>query len=523
MIRLSVVIPTRERCGLLEQCLRSCISQGYKNFEFIVSDNASSDNTAQVVKRARELDPRISYINPKRRLGMSEHWEFALRHASGDYIMVLGDDDSLMPKAGERIEDLISKYGKADQFFSSGSVYYYPEIAEKRAANTIYVRIEPGPSVHQKIEWRNAFFSGELSYGQIPGLYYGFVRRDLVSFLLNAGIRSVAPDVFAASFLAGTNGRAVRSAVPFALAGVSSKSNGFASLSLQGDAQRAKLLTQESRIAPIKELHLFPVPYDTSVALLELDAIVKLRDLSLIPVEAGICWDRLVRNAEKQLKARYPNREEELHQALECLLRALKSSRKEKWKFQGNTGIVSEVKPIQISMDHRIRCAFDASCWLDRYLSTRRPRIQKKFANELSWIKKHHDAPRSYGVLWSLRALALFGSDPISNQCGLSPTLGSGDESGKESSRDSVRGALASYSVVKSAILDAAPALGEIASQLGRFEVRVCELALRHRFCRMLIESKSMLFLRLAHKIRRCLMRLGRNTASGSAKDFLKS
>ncbi len=69
MEKYTVIIPTRDRAETLEATLRTCLRQTYPNFEIIVSDNCSDDNTKEIVDGLH--DPRIRYINPGRRLSMS--------------------------------------------------------------------------------------------------------------------------------------------------------------------------------------------------------------------------------------------------------------------------------------------------------------------------------------------------------------------------------------------------------------------------------------------------------------------
>ncbi len=95
--RISVLIPTRERADTLVSSLRTCTSQDEDDLEIIVSDNFSADDTRYVVESFN--DSRIRYLNTGKRLGMSQNFEFAMAHAEGDYITILGDDDGLLPGA----------------------------------------------------------------------------------------------------------------------------------------------------------------------------------------------------------------------------------------------------------------------------------------------------------------------------------------------------------------------------------------------------------------------------------------
>ena len=109
---LSIIIPTREHAETLPYTLRTALDQTSENFEVIVCDNFSQDNTAEVVRSLS--DPRLRLINPGRRLSMCDNWDFALLHAAGDYVMFLGDDDGIVPGALDKLEaSILTTHGLA--------------------------------------------------------------------------------------------------------------------------------------------------------------------------------------------------------------------------------------------------------------------------------------------------------------------------------------------------------------------------------------------------------------------------
>lgn len=94
-MRISIVIPTRERAQYLEHSLRTATAISDPDVEIVVSDNASTDGTEAVV--AENGDPRVRYVNTGARLSMRQNFEFALGHATGDYVIYFGDDDGILP------------------------------------------------------------------------------------------------------------------------------------------------------------------------------------------------------------------------------------------------------------------------------------------------------------------------------------------------------------------------------------------------------------------------------------------
>jgi len=99
--RVTVGIPTVNRSALALRAIRSALDQTYPDIEVIVSDDTSTDDT---VARVRALnDTRVMLFAQKQRLGLVSNFDFCLRHASGEFFLLLGDDDFLLPDAIERL------------------------------------------------------------------------------------------------------------------------------------------------------------------------------------------------------------------------------------------------------------------------------------------------------------------------------------------------------------------------------------------------------------------------------------
>lgn len=90
---VTVAIPTRNRANYLREAIRSALSQTYTALEVIVSDNASADNTQEVVNGFS--DPRIRYFRHETGLEMVSNWNYCLEQATGEFFLLLSDDDAL--------------------------------------------------------------------------------------------------------------------------------------------------------------------------------------------------------------------------------------------------------------------------------------------------------------------------------------------------------------------------------------------------------------------------------------------
>jgi len=89
----SIILPTRNNAEYLGGAIATVLNQELDDYELIVSNNFSEDNTEEVIKSF--TSDKLKYIKTKTSLYYDEHWNFALSHASGKYILMLGDDDGV--------------------------------------------------------------------------------------------------------------------------------------------------------------------------------------------------------------------------------------------------------------------------------------------------------------------------------------------------------------------------------------------------------------------------------------------
>lgn len=93
MPKVSVTIPTYNRAKYVSQAIESALAQDYPNLEVVVSDNASTDGTAEAVK-SYGRDNRLKYFRNRENIGMVPNFRKALYdYATGDWAIGLSDDD----------------------------------------------------------------------------------------------------------------------------------------------------------------------------------------------------------------------------------------------------------------------------------------------------------------------------------------------------------------------------------------------------------------------------------------------
>ncbi|ADX81833.1 glycosyltransferase [Sulfolobus islandicus] len=96
---VSIIIPTSNGEKTLPEVLNSILIQDYKNFEIIIIDNGSKDNTEKIVKKfLTENDLNLKYFKYENKLGHAGAINEGIKKASGDFLLILHDDMKLGEK-----------------------------------------------------------------------------------------------------------------------------------------------------------------------------------------------------------------------------------------------------------------------------------------------------------------------------------------------------------------------------------------------------------------------------------------
>lgn len=98
MYKVSVIVPTYNSAHYLPDCMDSLLSQTFKDFEVIVIDDASTDNTERVIsKYTNSFSNRLKYIKLDNNVGRGEVRNYGIIEAQGEYIAFLDADDVYLP------------------------------------------------------------------------------------------------------------------------------------------------------------------------------------------------------------------------------------------------------------------------------------------------------------------------------------------------------------------------------------------------------------------------------------------
>ncbi len=156
---ISVIVPTYNRATLIAETLRSMQNQQYDNYEIIVVDDGSTDNTEDVVKSVADI--RTQYVR-KQNGERAAARNFGAALAKGAYVNFFDSDDIALPNHLSKAAELISKY-KMPEWFHLG-------FAWANSNKEIFKRVDnySGDTLNNIIHKGNPFGCNDV-----------FVRKDI--------------------------------------------------------------------------------------------------------------------------------------------------------------------------------------------------------------------------------------------------------------------------------------------------------------------------------------------------------
>lgn len=100
--KISIITITYNSQDTVEETIKSVVSQGYPNLEYIIIDGASTDGTMAVVEKYRD---KIAKVVSEPDKGISDAFNKGIKNATGDVIGIINSDDILLPGALDRVAE----------------------------------------------------------------------------------------------------------------------------------------------------------------------------------------------------------------------------------------------------------------------------------------------------------------------------------------------------------------------------------------------------------------------------------
>ncbi len=173
--KVSIGMPIYNGEHFLPQTLDSLLTQTYKDFELIISDNASSDRTQEICQQYAAQDSRVRYLRQSANLGASQNFNYVFEQASGEYFKWAAHDDLCAPEYLARCFEVLDRdpqvilcYTQAQAIDEDGQVvrqYVAKPNLESSQAYTRYVES----------------LTDDRDITVVPIIIFGLIRRDVLA------------------------------------------------------------------------------------------------------------------------------------------------------------------------------------------------------------------------------------------------------------------------------------------------------------------------------------------------------
>ncbi|PQJ32180.1 hypothetical protein BST92_09695 [Nonlabens arenilitoris] len=157
MVKVSVIVPCYNQGEFLDECLQSVLNQSYEDWECIIVNDGSTDDTENIVRRWMQNDSRFSLISIENS-GVSNARNQGIIKAKGEYILPIDADDYIDENYLESAFDLFNTspsckvvYGAVMMIGEKNEKWELPEFSMKELA--IY-NIIPVSGIYRKKEWQ---------------------------------------------------------------------------------------------------------------------------------------------------------------------------------------------------------------------------------------------------------------------------------------------------------------------------------------------------------------------------------
>lgn len=115
----------------ITRTIESVLNQKFKNYEYIIVDGASKDNTINIVKSYEtKFEGRLRYISEPDK-GIYDAFNKGVRMSTGKYVWIVNSDDYIEPNALEELATITTKYSKEDAPVISAAMNFITEIQSK--------------------------------------------------------------------------------------------------------------------------------------------------------------------------------------------------------------------------------------------------------------------------------------------------------------------------------------------------------------------------------------------------------
>tara|TARA_B100000886_G_scaffold328855_1_gene277634 strand:+ start:13395 stop:14225 length:831 start_codon:yes stop_codon:yes gene_type:complete len=164
--KISVCIPVYNGAKTISRCLESVITQNFKNFEIIISDNNSLDNSFNICNSYKKKHKRIKLYKQKKKISVFNNFKFLLKKAKGKYIMWIASHHQISKNF--LLKNSINLDNNIDLVASMGVDYFVDN--KKKEIHKQTFSFENDSYKNIKVFLRNCW--------RTHGLFYSLIRKE---------------------------------------------------------------------------------------------------------------------------------------------------------------------------------------------------------------------------------------------------------------------------------------------------------------------------------------------------------
>lgn len=171
MTTVSVITASYNYENYISDTIKSVLAQTFSDWELIIVDDASSDNSVNIIKSFLD-DKRIKLICHDKNKGLSETLKTGLKYAQGEWIAFLESDDMLTPDC---LEKRLMHKDKADVIFNDVNL-----IGEQQWLNDTALRVNKNKKLLLNISFPSNIFDYFTTHNPIPTFSSVMIKRDKI-------------------------------------------------------------------------------------------------------------------------------------------------------------------------------------------------------------------------------------------------------------------------------------------------------------------------------------------------------
>lgn len=241
--KYSIILPVYNCAHYIESAIRSVLDQPYTDYELIISNNQSTDETPLLLEKYKNI-PKIKLINTPRLFTLPEHFDWAQKHASGEWQIFLGGDDGLQPyffKLADKLTE-IAKQQNLRTITSRRAYFFWKNCASYHNNTAVSYYAEKKISIENcNVQmYRCIYGKRECGFFDLPQMYMTSlfhislleeIRSKQNGILLP--IKIIGQDFQLAALALGAENKFLQSNIPLGWVGTSSKGLPYIDVSIE--------------------------------------------------------------------------------------------------------------------------------------------------------------------------------------------------------------------------------------------------------------------------------------------------